>query len=227
MLRKSQNSKFFSFTPNENWTNGLVIDSTQTTNDAFESHDAVLTTKGKLVICNDVSKLKLFCKKIVKESYQEYLTFIEKYDSEKDRWIYNIIDGIEEQQHILYQDDQIIIIPDYKWNKSDKTKLHILTIPKDKSLRSIRSLNSSHVELLNHCKNKTCEIIENIFDVDIDSLKMYFHYAPTTWHLHIHFVHLQNSDVNSSVEYSHDLDSVIYNITICNDYYKNILNKRI
>lgn len=227
MIRKTVGQKIYSFTPDENWTDNVTINETLTKNDVFESHNATLSTKGKLLVCNDQSKLKLFCRKIVRETYQEYLDFISKYDVDKDKWIYNILDGIEEQEHILYQDDKIVIIPDYKWNGKDVNKLHILVLPKDKNLRSIRSLDASHIELLQYCQSKTCEIIKSIYDVNTDTLKMYFHYAPTTWHLHIHFVHLQNLDANSSVEYCHDLSTVIYNLGIFSDYYKGMLNKRI
>lgn len=227
MIKKTIENKVFAFTPDENWVNGITIESTQSKNDGFESHTINLTTKGKLLICDDQSKLKTFCRKIKRETYEEYLEFISKYKSERDQWIYNILDGKEEQDHIIYQDEFVVIIPDYKWNKKDMNKLHILTLPKDKSLRSIRSLDSSHIDLLNHCKNKTLEVIKNIYKINSDTLKMYFHYAPTTWHLHIHFVHLQNTDANSSVEYCHDLETVIFNLQLSSDYYKNILNKRI
>jgi m7GpppX diphosphatase len=227
MIRKTVGQKIYSFTPDEEWTNNITIDETVTKNDVFESHNVTLTTKGKLLVCNDQSKLKSFCRKITRESYQEYLDFISKYDSNKDKWIYNIIDGYEEQEHILYQDDRIVIIPDYKWNNKDCNKLHILTLPKDKTLRSIRSLDATHIDLLQYCQKKTCEIIKSLYDIDIDTLKMYFHYAPTTWHLHIHFVHLQNLDTNSSIEYCHDLSTVIFNLSISSDYYKSVINKRI
>ncbi len=227
MIKKSIGPKVYSFTPDEDWTSNLSINSTSTQNDVFESHNATLTTKGKLLICNDQSKLKVFYKKVVRETYEEYEKFITNYNENNDKWIYNILDGLEEQEHVLYQDDKIVIIPDYKWNGKDMYKLHILTLPKDKSLRSIRSLNSNHIDLLKYCKEKTSEIIKSVYGVSIDTLKMYFHYAPTTWHLHIHFVHLQNLDANSSVEYCHDLDTVIFNLGICDNYYKHVLNRRI
>lgn len=227
MIKKTIGPKIYSFTPDENWVDKIEINSTSTKNDAFESHNVTLTTQGKLLICNDQTKLKRFCNKIVEETYEEYQNFILNHDVDKDKWIYNILDGIEEQEHILYQDDLVVIVPNYGWNGKDLSKLHILTIPKDRNLKSIRSLSSTHIELLNYCKLKTLEVIENIYSINGNTLKIYFHYAPTTWHLHIHFVHLQNLDSNSSVEYCHDLNTVIFNLGICDDYYKRTLNKRI
>jgi hypothetical protein len=57
---------------------------------------------------------------------------------------------------------------------------------------------------------------------------MFFHYDPSTYHLHIHFVNTSNYDSRSSVEYSHELNSVIFNLSICSNYYKEaVLNKKI
>lgn len=235
MISGIVNQKVYSFIPNDDkWINSININNINIAderNDIYESYNATIQIDGKLIICNDKSKLKSFCKKVIRETYQEYLDFISNYDITKDKWIYNIIDGLEEQNNIIYQDDKIIIIPDYKWNYNyncnETTKLHILTIPKDKKLRSIRSLGSEHIELLNHCQNKTSEIIKIVYKIDSDFLKMYFHYAPSTWHLHIHFAHVENLEINSSVEYCHDLPTVIYNLGLSNDYYKNILNRRV
>jgi m7GpppX diphosphatase len=227
MIKKILESKVYSFTPNDNWIDKIIINDPISDNDVFESYNAKIEAEGKLIICKDKSKLKVFCKKIIRETYEEYLDFISKYDFSNDKWMYNILDGVSEQNDIIYQDDKIIIIPDYKWNKKDKDKLHILAIPKDKNLKSIRSLDFTHIDLLKHCQIKTCEIIKQLYDIDSDILKMYFHYAPSTWHLHIHFVNLNNFDAASSIEYCHELSSVIFNLGIYSDYYKNTLNKRI
>lgn len=241
MLRKSVDKKTYTFIPHDDWINNVnktqddtteveskIVPNNSITNDVFESYDAKLTVEGKFLICNDSSKLRAFCKKTEPETYEQYLELINKYDQNRDTWIYNIVDGTAEQEKVLYRDDLIVIIPDYKWNEKDINKLHILVLPTDKSLRSIRSLNASHIELLNHCKTKTCEIIKNIYDIDSTSLKMYFHYVPSTWHLHIHFVNIANTESNSSVEYSHELSSVIFNLGICPDYYQRVtLNRRL
>ena len=231
-MKITKNNKTYSFTPNNDWLEHFKINQTVTQNDIYESHDITVEMTGRLLVCNDKSKMKQFCNKIISETYEEYQNFILEYDkadnSEKrDKWIYNILDGISEQEQIIYSDESVIILPNYRWNGIDMNKLHILVIPRNKSLRSIRSLDSSHVELLEHCKSTASEIIKSIYDVDSSSLKMFFHYAPTTWHLHIHCVHINNNESNSSVEYCHELSSVIYNLSICSDYYKNVLNKRI
>jgi m7GpppX diphosphatase len=197
-------------------------------NDIYEKYEATAQIDGELIICNDVNLMRRSEKKIIRESYEDYLRYIVKRDPKKDQWIYNIIEGTSEQDAILYRDELCIIIPTYMWDGKNADKLHILCMPTDVSLRCIRSLNSSHILLLEHMKRKTVEIIKNKFNLDEHYLKMFFHYEPSTYHLHIHFVNLLCHDSRSSVEYSHELHSVIFNLSICDDYYQRaILNKRV
>jgi len=196
-------------------------------NDVFEKWEATTAVKGEYIVCNAVNKLKKCSKRIGKETYEEYLDVIMNRDIEKDRWIYNIIDGIAEQENIMYRDDFSITMPTYTWDAKNVERLHILCIPLDKQLRTIRELTKEHIPLLQNMKKTTLEKIEEVYGLKEDSLKIYFHYDPSTYHLHIHFVNIRYKDAGSSVEYSHDLDSVIFNLTLDSDYYKKIkLNRR-
>lgn len=197
-------------------------------NDIFTKYEATTQVNGEYIICNDTTKQKSYSTRIVKESYEEYLEFISKRDKEIDRWIYNVIDGIAEQDQILYRDDQCIVIPTYTWDSKNEKKLHILCLPTDTSLRSIRDLETKNVLLLEHMRSVTVQQIEEKYGLKEDKLKMFFHYNPSTYHLHIHFINTSHTKCRSSIEYSHDLDSVIFNLKMDSDYYKKIkLNKHI
>ena len=196
-------------------------------NDVHEKYKGTITINGELIVCNDINKLNIIYNKMKKETYEEYLKFIDSYNIEKDKWIYNIIDCICEQDKIIYRDKICIIIPTYTFNGIDINKLHILSMPIDKSLRCLRDLNGSHINLLLYMKNKTIEIILSKYGLNESNLKIYIHYEPTTYHLHIHFVNIEFTEANSSVEYSHEINSIIYNLGIDYNYYqKIILNKR-
>jgi m7GpppX diphosphatase len=196
-------------------------------NDVFEKWEATTAVKGEYIVCNAVNKLKKGSKRIGKETYEEYLDVIMNRDIEKDRWIYNIIDGIAEQENIMYRDDFSISMPTYTWDAKNVERLHILCIPLDKQLRTVRELTKEHIPLLQHMKKTTLEKIEEVYGLKEGSLKIYFHYEPSTYHLHIHFVNIRFKDAGSSVEYSHDLDSVIFNLSLDSDYYRKIkLNRR-
>jgi len=197
-------------------------------NDSFKKYQAIAEIKGEYIICNDITKLRKQSTRLVKESYEEYLDFISQRDKEKDRWIYNIIDGLAEQDKILFKDEKIIVIPTYLWDSINIEKMHILCIPTNLSLRTIRDLTSEDIPLLEHMKKISLEQIEKIYRLKEENLKIFFHYDPSTYHLHIHFINTEHNESWSSVEYSHDLDSVIFNLQMDTDYYKKIkLNRRV
>ena len=197
-------------------------------NDIYEKYEATAKIDGELILCIDNNLARRFEKKIVRESYEDYLRYIVKRDPKKDRWIYNIIEGTSEQETILHRDEHCIVIPTYMWDGKNVDKLHILCMPTDTSLRSIRSLTAYHLPLLEHMKRTTLDIIKNKYNLDETHLKMFFHYEPSTYHLHIHFVNTSFHDARSSVEYSHELNNVMFNLSICDDYYQRaILNKRV
>lgn len=238
-IDKKQNKKY-TFVPESKWINSLEKKEKTFENDVYTKYVSSLNNlQGELIECVDLSKLDRFCKKIIKESYQDYQEFISNRDFKKEQWVYNILDGLVEQDKILYQDDLIVILPNYTWkynkddlnnttNSIDLLGMYLLTFPTNKLLHSLRDLNSNHLELLKHIQTKTLEVINNTFGFDLDIIKSFVHYSPTTYHLHIHWVLISNITVNSSVEYSYSLSNIITNIGIKSDYYQSvILDKRI
>jgi m7GpppX diphosphatase len=197
-------------------------------NDIYEKYEATAIVDGELIVCKDASKLKQRVKKLVQEDYESYLQTLEKRNPEKDIWIYNIIDGISEQESILYRDDKCVVFINYFWDGKDVDKLQLLCMPIDRNLRSIRSLDESHISLLEHMKQVTLQVIREKYGLEEEYIRMYFHYEPSTYHLHIHFVNTASNQLHSSVEYSHELNSVIFNLKMNSDYYKIIkLNIRV
>lgn len=197
-------------------------------NDIYEKYRATAEVEGELIICNDINQMRRFEKKIIRETYEDYLKYISKRDIKKDQWIYNIINGTSEQDSVLYRDENCIVIPTYMWDGKNIEKLHLLCLPTDITLRSIRSLNASHILLLENMKRITLNIIKSRYNIEEYYIKIFFHYDPSTYHLHIHFVNVAYHEARSSVEYSHEFNTVLFNLSICSDYYQRvILNKRI
>lgn len=212
---------------NKNFLDNIIIKTNIIDNDIYQKYEANLNIDGHLIVCRDENKVTLPTGNIIEETYEEYLKYLDSHDTSRDKWIYNIIDGIAEQDKILYQDEDIIIIPNYSWAEKNLEELHILTIPKDKSLRTIRSLTGKNIPLLKKIKQKTCEIIKEKYNIGSNLLKMFCHYSPSTYHLHVHFAKVSNKNINSSVECSHDLSGIINNLTINSEYYKLVtINKR-
>jgi m7GpppX diphosphatase len=233
-IDKEQNKKF-TFVIESTWIDNVKKEEKTFENDIYTKYNSeIVSLKGELIECMDLTKLDGFCKKVVKESYQDYLQFISQRDFKKEQWVYNILDGVAEQEQILYKDDKIVILPNYTWKisipieNSDLSQMYVLTFPTDKTIHSLRDLNGTHIELLEHIQTKTHETIKNIFKFDSDIIKSFVHYSPTTYHLHVHFVLITNTNVNSSVEYSHSLSNIITNIKIKDNYYQIVeIDKRI
>ena len=197
-------------------------------NDVYEKYEATAIVDGELIICKDVTQMKQRVKKLVQEDYKTYLQTLEKRDAKKYIWIYNIIDGISEQEAILHRDDKCIVFINYFWDGKDIDKLQLLCMPIDKGLRTIRSLRLCDIELLEHMKQVTLQVIREKYGLEEEYIKMYFHYEPSTYHLHIHFVNTASNQLHSSVEYSHELNSVIFNLKMNSYYYRIIkLNIRV
>ena len=57
-------------------------------NDIYEKYIATAHVEGELIVCNDINKMRKFEKKIIRETYEDYLKYLKKRDIEKDRWIY-------------------------------------------------------------------------------------------------------------------------------------------
>ena len=219
----------YRFIPSKVTSFDSIIKENQTMkNDIYEKYEAKAEISGELIVCKDVTQMKQRVKKLVQEDYETYLQTLEKRDVKKDIWIYNIIDGISEQESILYRDDKCIVFINYFWDGKDIDKLQLLCMPIDRNLRSIRSLDASHISLLEHMKSVSLQVIREKYGLEEEYIRMYFHYEPSTYHLHIHFVNISSTQLHSSVEYSHELNSVIFNLKMKTDYYKIIkLNIRI
>jgi m7GpppX diphosphatase len=197
-------------------------------NDIYEKYEATAIVDGELIVCKDVSQMKQRVRKLVREDFEMYMQTLENRDPKKDQWIYNILDGISEQESVLYRDDKCVVFINYFWDGKDIDKLQLLCMPTDKTLRTIRSLDISHLPILEHMKTVTLNVIREKYGLEQGDIKMYFHYEPSTYHLHIHFVNTVSSHLHSSVEYSHELNCVMFNLKMMSDYYKiALLNIRV
>jgi m7GpppX diphosphatase len=155
--------------------------------------------------------------KIILESVEDY-QLLNVQDTDK-KWIYNIIDHKSESENIIFENDNLIFIPDYKWDINIKN-LHVLGVFKNKNLNSIRDLNKDHIKILEECVVDGKKIIKEKYD--IDNLIIYFHYRPSVWQLHIHFMNIDTDNKNSFVlPRAHLVSNVIQNLKYDTNYYKN------
>lgn len=173
-----------------------------------------------------ISKKKFNMNKVlVPESYSEYLIKASLRDKGKDKWIFDVLNGTCEADRVVYRDDKFVMIPPKKTDNDDISKFHMLSFVTDKEIRSLRDLTDDHIDLLHYIYSKSIEILFTKYGIQENKLRVYFHYHPTTWLLHMHFNLLSNKDSSSSVEYSHSVHDVIQNLLINGNYYRLITMK--
>lgn len=63
-------------------------------------------------------------------------------------------------------------------------------------------------------------VIEEQYNVAEDQLRIYLHYQPSYYHLHIHFTHVKFDAPGTTVGKAHLLCDVIDNIEMKDDYYQ-------
>ncbi|XP_075145540.1 decapping enzyme, scavenger [Haematobia irritans] len=139
-------------------------------------------------------------------------------------WVYNILEHKQETERIIFEDSDpengFILLPDLKWDGCNTENLYVLVIPHKHGLKSLRDLNASHLPLLRNIRTKATEAIEKQYGLVASQLRMYFHYQPSFYHLHIHINPLRNDAPGIFCEKSHMLDTVINNLELLPDYYE-------
>ncbi|KAL8931547.1 MAG: hypothetical protein Q9211_006883 [Gyalolechia sp. 1 TL-2023] len=135
------------------------------------------------------------------EIYQQHVRPYMAQQREEGRlnWVFNVLEGRKEQKDIIYRDpgqdgtkeEAFILAPDLNWDRTTLTSLHLLAIVERRDIWSLRDLNKGHIVWLKHMREKILEAtVERYPEVDRDQVKLYMHYQPTFYHLHIHVVHV-------------------------------------
>lgn len=154
----------------------------------------------------------LICKN---ETYQEYL---ENNDFLKTSWLDNIIKNKAENEKIYYNNDEFLIIADYKWNRESNDDLYLLLIFKDDKLRSLRDFDD--VNVLKRAKSIIVKLISE-YNIPESAICMYFHYRPSYFRAHIHILNISNSLRSFGIPTRNIfLDDAIKNLEIDTEYYK-------
>jgi m7GpppX diphosphatase len=106
-----------------------------------------------------------------------------------------------------------------KWDGQIEN-FYFLAIVHCKDLKSIRDLTGNHLKLLENLYDKSLEVIKQKYNINSNKLKIYFHYQPSFYHLHVHFSHIKYEVANVAAGRAHLLKNVIENIKLCPDYYQ-------
>lgn len=139
-------------------------------------------------------------------------------------WVYNIIEHKQETERIVFEDTDpetgFILLPDLKWDGRNVENLYLLGIVRKRDIKSLRDLNASHLPLLRNLRESAKQAIQKQYGLNPFQLRMYFHYQPSFYHLHVHINPIRNDAPGIWCEKSHMLDTVINNLELLPDYYQ-------
>ncbi|XP_055309750.1 m7GpppX diphosphatase [Sitodiplosis mosellana] len=139
-------------------------------------------------------------------------------------WVYNILEHKKEVDRIIFEDPckklGFILLPDFKWDGKNPETFYAIAIVHQLNLRSLRSLTAEHLPLLRNIQTKGIAAIAEKYGLDETQLRIYVHYQPSFYHLHVHFTFLKYEAPGTHCERSHLLSTVINNIELVTDYYQ-------
>lgn len=157
---------------------------------------------------------------MVHETHEMYVNNVEP-KIKCPEWIDRIENGNSDEE-ILMETSDFYLLPNFKWNRKVKD-LYLLTIFKDKTLRSIRDLNHSHLDLMEKTKSTVLDYISRTYGMHRSSIRCFFHYYPSAWRLHLHVQHVSaNTSLGSTTQCgrAHIIEDVVNNIKLMPNYYQ-------
>merc|ERR1711976_711052 len=113
-----------------------------------------------------------------------------------------------------------ILLPDMKWDGKQLQDLYPVAIVHKHGIKPLRDLTEEHLPLLKNILHKGLAAISEKYQVPSSQLRVYIHYQPSYYHLHVHFTHLRFDAPGSGVERAHLLSDVIDNIELMEDFYQ-------
>ncbi|XP_014282220.1 m7GpppX diphosphatase [Halyomorpha halys] len=139
-------------------------------------------------------------------------------------WVYNVLDHKKETERIVFEDSDpltgFVLIPDLKWNGKQTEDLYLLALIKRRGIKSLRDLRGEHLPLLKNILSKGVNAIFEKYNISRNQLRIFIHYQPTFYHLHVHFTYLKFEAPGIFAEKSHILSTVINNLELRSDYYE-------
>lgn len=140
------------------------------------------------------------------------LPFLEKQPAGTNDWVYNILDHKAETERIVYEDSDpdtgFILAPDFKW-AGQMEDFYCLAIIHNRGIKSIRDLTPNHLPLLRKLLHDAPRAIKNKYGLEESKLRIYFHYQPTYYHLHVHYSHIEYKAPGTTAPHAHMLRTVI------------------
>jgi m7GpppX diphosphatase len=149
-------------------------------------------------------------------------------------WIDNVISGKKEVERLLLDTDDYILNVDTKWRSHPDPKtvpreewkndtkavqdLYCLAIVKESGVASLRDLRARHIPMLRDILMQCPMTLEDVYGIHSDQLRIFIHYHPQFYHLHVHFTRLEN-EIGCQVERGHLISDIIQNLELDDEFY--------
>ncbi|XP_053179915.1 m7GpppX diphosphatase [Scomber japonicus] len=164
---------------------------------------------------------------LVEETGEDYKTITLPYIQKQSfsvQWVLNILEKKAEADRIVFEDPDkdvgFVLLPDFKWDQKQVDDLYLIAITHQRNIKSLRDLTSDHLPLLQNIFQKGKEAILQRYNLPASKLRVYLHYQPSYYHLHVHFTKLGYEAPGCGVERAHLLADVIQNLQADPQYYK-------
>ncbi|WBW72413.1 m7G(5')pppN diphosphatase Nhm1 [Schizosaccharomyces osmophilus] len=173
---------------------------------------------------NHIRKYSAQKRRMVQETPEIYLRivkpFIETQRGPQIQWVKNILNHIAEAERIVLEDSDkvngFLVLPDLKWDRQTMSALNLMAIVHRNDLASIRDLTLEHLPLLENVRSRVLNDVPKKFPVHKNQLKLFVHYPPSYFHLHVHIMHVDHeTGEGSSVGRAILLDDVIERLQSC------------
>ena len=102
----------------------------------------------------------------------------------------------------------------------EKSELYINALVVRRDLHSIRDLTNQHLPLLEGIYNNGRKALADKFSLSPQELRVFIHYQPSFYHLHVHFTHIKAEAGGFQSERALMLSNVIENIRLIPNYYQ-------
>lgn len=176
-----------------------------------------------------IDKYRRAEKRVVTETPEFYEKVIKPYIAKQNKENTKFIDNIlhDNTEKVYFQvENKFVICKDYKY-ANNFYAMYFLGIVYDDSIKSLRDINSSHLDLLKMLFDARKELEKIANDMNKEKnyqsrIQAFVHYYPSFFHFHVHYVDV-NLDIDSNLlGRAIDLNSIIQNVTMTSDYYQRV-----
>lgn len=205
-------------------------------NDIYSQHTVELNSAGYSAVKIDVvypappreiSKWTPSEPRLLFESAELYDALHRPFAQQKSQvqWVKNILDGTAEVERVAYSDPDpeigFMLVADPKAHSP--TSPYLQTLVRRLDLFSVRDLRGdAHLSLLRNLRDKIPIVMKEKFGLEPEQIRLFFHYAPSYYHLHLHVTGLAFTEAsagNIHVGRALLLQDVIQNLEMNSLYY--------